>query len=149
VEPLDWSSIADVLAKIGIAYVLALPVAWEREQQGRSAGLRTFPLVATAATAFILIARAEYAGHDEAHARVLEGLITGIGFIGGGAILRDRAGVHGTSTAASIWATAAIGAATAYGRYEIALVLSVIVFATLRGLARFKAPEGSADGEGD
>ncbi len=148
-EPLDWSSIAEVLTKIDIAYVLALPVAWEREQGGRSAGLRTFPLVATAATAFILIARAEYAGHDEAHARVLEGLITGIGFIGGGAILRDRASVHGTSTAASIWATAAIGAATAYGRYEIALVLSVIIFATLRGLARFKAPERAADGKGD
>ena len=150
-EPLDWSSIADVLTKIGIAYVLALPVAWEREQQGRSAGLRTFPLVATAATAFMLIARAEYAGHDEAHARVLEGLITGIGFIGGGAILKERGSVHGTATAASIWNTGAIGVAVAYGRYEIAVVLSAINFATLRFMMPLKAhaknggPDGPAE----
>ena len=140
-ETLDWASIADVLAKIAVAYLLALPVAWDREQHERSAGLRTFPLVATAATGFILIARAEYGESPEAHARVLEGLITGIGFIGGGAILREHGSVRGTSTAASIWATAAIGAATAYGRYEIAIVLSVIIFATLRVLSRFKADD--------
>jgi putative Mg2+ transporter-C (MgtC) family protein len=142
--PLDWMSIANVLAKIAIAYALALPVAWDREQKGRSAGLRTFPLVATAATAFILLAGAEYRESAEAQARVLEGLITGIGFIGGGAILREQGSVRGTSTAASIWATAAIGAATAYGRYEIAIVLSAIIFATLRILTRFKSEEDAA-----
>ena len=145
-ETIEWATVADVLAKIAIAYVLALPVAWDRERQGRSAGLRTFPLVATAATAFVLLARVEYSESAEAQARVVEGLITGIGFIGGGAILRERGSVHGTSTAASIWATAAIGAATAYGRYEIALVLSAIIFTTLRLLARFKTEGDVRDG---
>ena len=138
-EPLDWPSILGVLTKIAIAYVLALPVAWDREVKGRSAGLRTFPLVATAATAFLLLARTEDGESPEAQARVLEGLITGIGFIGGGAILKEGGNVHGTSTAASIWATAAIGAATAYGHYEIAIVLSAIMFATLRILTHFKS----------
>jgi putative Mg2+ transporter-C (MgtC) family protein len=64
--------------------------------------------------------------------------ITGIGFIGGGAILKDRGNVQGIATAASIWNTGAIGAAVAYGRYEIALVLSVINFATLRFMNPFK-----------
>ena len=141
-DPLDWSSIGEVLAKIAFAYLLALPVGWDREQHERSAGLRTFPLVATAATGFILLAKVEYGESPEAHARVLEGLITGIGFIGGGAILREHGSVHGTSTAAAIWATAAIGAATAYGRYEIAFVLSAIMFITLRLLTRFKVEEG-------
>ena len=138
-ETIDWAEVLDVLAKLAVAYVLALPVAWDRERQGRSAGLRTFPLVATASTAFALLARVEFGESPEAQARVVEGLITGIGFIGGGAILRQGENVQGTSTAASIWATAAIGAATAYGRYEIALVLSAIIFATLRLLTRFKS----------
>ncbi|MGD8430928.1 MAG: MgtC/SapB family protein, partial [Ectothiorhodospiraceae bacterium] len=64
--------------------------------------------------------------------RILYGLMTGIGFIGGGAILKDGGNVSGTSTAASIWITGAIGAAVAWNRYEIALVLSGVTFATLR-----------------
>ena len=70
--------------------------------------------------------------------RIIQGLITGIGFIGGGAILKDRGSVHGTATAASIWNTGAIGAAAAFGRYEIAIVLSAINFATLRLLTPLK-----------
>ena len=70
--------------------------------------------------------------------RMIQGLITGIGFIGGGAILKDRGTVHGTATAASIWNTGAIGAAAAFRRYEIAIVLSAINFATLRLLTPLK-----------
>jgi putative Mg2+ transporter-C (MgtC) family protein len=61
-----------------------------------------------------------------ANSRVLQGLIAGIGFVGGGAILKDGMNVHGTATAASIWNTGAIGAATAMGRYEIAIILAVM-----------------------
>jgi putative Mg2+ transporter-C (MgtC) family protein len=119
---------------LGIAFVLALPVGWDREQQERSAGLRTFPLVAVASCGYVLLAERVLAGSADAQARVIEGLITGIGFIGGGAILKEGGTVRGTATAASIWSTAAIGATVAYGIYEIALVLSVINFATLRYL---------------
>lgn len=135
---IEWSAIASGLAKIAIAYVLALPVAWDRENEARSAGLRTFPLVAVASCGYMLFAVETFAGSPDAQARLVQGLITGIGFIGGGAILKDRGSVHGTATAASIWNTGAIGVAVAYGRYEIALVLSIINFATLRFLSPLK-----------
>jgi putative Mg2+ transporter-C (MgtC) family protein len=64
--------------------------------------------------------------------------MTGIGFIGGGAILKHGASVRGTATAASVWNTGAIGAAVAFHRYEIAVVLAVINFLTLRLLTEFK-----------
>jgi putative Mg2+ transporter-C (MgtC) family protein len=72
-------------------------------------------------------------------------LITGIGFIGGGAILKEGASVHGTATAASIWNTGAIGAAVAFGRYEIAIVLSFINFVTFRWLTPIKDALKSTD----
>jgi putative Mg2+ transporter-C (MgtC) family protein len=74
----------------------------------------------------------------DSYSRILQGLITGIGFIGGGAILKEDANVRGTATAASIWNTGAIGAAVAFSRYEIAIVLSLINFITLRWLTPIK-----------
>jgi putative Mg2+ transporter-C (MgtC) family protein len=85
-----------------------------------------------ASCGYILFAVEVFTHEPEAQARLMEGLITGIGFIGGGAILKERGSVHGTATAASIWNTGAIGAAVAFERFEIALVLSVINFATFR-----------------
>lgn len=69
---------------------------------------------------------------DSAQARILMGVATGIGFIGGGAILKSRGGVRGTATAASIWNTGAIGVAVAWGRYEIAIALALFNYLTLR-----------------
>jgi putative Mg2+ transporter-C (MgtC) family protein len=65
---------------------------------------------------------------------VLQGLVTGVGFIGGGAILKANDRVHGTATAASIWATAIIGAAVGYRQSEIAIVLALLTFLTLRSV---------------
>ena len=126
------------LASIAIAFLLALPVGWEREVSERSAGLRTFPLVAMASCGYILIGSRVLADHPEGIARVIEGLMTGIGFIGGGAILKSEGAVRGTATAASVWNTGAIGAAVAFGRLEIAVVLAVINFAALRWLVPLK-----------
>jgi putative Mg2+ transporter-C (MgtC) family protein len=132
------------LASIAVAFVLALPIGWEREQSERSAGLRTFPLVAMASCGYILLASRVLGDHPEGLARVLEGLMTGIGFIGGGAILKSDLSVRGTATAASVWNTGAIGAAVAFDRYEIAIVLAAVNFAALRWLAALKQ-EGSTD----
>ena len=137
----DWPLALWTLTHIAAAYVLALPVAWDRETEARSAGLRTFPLVAIASCGYVLLALSVFAGSDDAQARVVQGLVTGIGFVGGGAILKEKGGVRGMATAASIWNTGAIGAAVAFGRYEIALVLSVINLATLRLLVPFKSGE--------
>ena len=131
------------------ALLLALPIGWERELAARSAGLRTFPLVALAACGYVLLALDVVGDVPEGQARVLQGLMTGIGFIGGGAILKSKEHVHGTATAAGIWVTGAIGAATAYGRLGLAVLLSattVLVLAVLgtierRGLRARRAME--------
>jgi putative Mg2+ transporter-C (MgtC) family protein len=136
---MDWAQIGPHVASVAAAYALALPIGWERERHERSAGLRTFPLVAVASCGYVLVAESLFASGGEAHSRVLQGLITGIGFIGGGAILKDGGTVRGTATAASIWNTGAVGAAAAFGRYEIAVVLSLINFITLRFLTPFKS----------
>jgi putative Mg2+ transporter-C (MgtC) family protein len=139
----DVSLMLRNLASIGVAFVLALPVGWERERSERSAGLRTFPLVAMASCGFILLASRVLGDHPEGLARVLEGLMTGIGFIGGGAILKSDGAVRGTATAASVWNTGAIGAAVAFDRHEIAIVLAAVNYATLRWLSRFKQEASS------
>jgi putative Mg2+ transporter-C (MgtC) family protein len=115
-----------------VAYALALPIGWDREKSERSAGLRTFPLVAIASCGFVQATENLVQGSPEAMARIVEGLITGMGFIGGGAILVVKASVRGTATAASLWATGAVGTAVGLGAYDIAVVLSVLTFLTLR-----------------
>ena len=141
----DVSLMLRNLFAIGVAFVLALPIGWEREQAERSAGLRTFPLVAMASCGYILLASRVLGDHPEGLARVLEGLMTGIGFIGGGAILKSDGAVRGTATAASVWNTGAIGGAVAFDRYEIAIVLSAVNFAALRWLSHLKQ-EGPTTG---
>jgi putative Mg2+ transporter-C (MgtC) family protein len=123
---------------LAIAYALALPIGWDREREERSAGLRTFPLVAIASCGFIQAAETILQGNPEATARVVEGLITGMGFIGGGAILRLKDSVRGTATAASLWATGAVGTAVGLGAYDIAVLLSAVTFLTLKALTPLK-----------
>ena len=128
---------ASHLLQLAIAFALALPIAWDRERSERSAGLRTFTLVAISTCALLVAARNSLASVD-AQSRVWQGLLTGIGFIGSGAILKTDRQVRGTATAASVWSTAAMGAAVAYEAYDIAIVLSVANFVVLRWLAPLK-----------
>lgn len=120
------------------AYLLALPIGWNREHEERSAGLRTFPLVAVATCGFIQASEHMVGTSPEAMARIVEGLITGMGFIGGGAILRLKDSVRGTATAASLWVTGAIGMSVGLGSYDVALVLSFTTIVTLWALTGFK-----------
>jgi len=127
---INWSEVVYNLTRLSIAYILALPIAWNREREVRSAGLRTFPLVAVASCGFMLQGMSVLDSTD-AESRVMYGILTGIGFIGGGAILKDSGNVTGTATAASVWNTSAIGTAVAWQRYEIAMLLSLLNFLTL------------------
>lgn len=126
-----------------VAYVLALPIGWNREREERSAGLRTFPLVAIASCGLIQAAESLTAGNAEAMARIVEGLITGMGFIGGGAILRLKDSVKGTATAASLWVTGAIGASVGLGSLDVALMLSAATLVTLWIMSPFKRRDDS------
>ena len=119
------------LVALAIAYALAFPIGWNREVEERSAGLRTFPLVAVACCGLVQAAETIATGNPEALARIIEGLITGMGFIGGGAILRKDDSVRGTATAASLWVTGAIGIAVGLAAYDVAVMLTVATAATL------------------
>ncbi len=128
----SWGEITTHIVSLAVAYALAFPVGWDREKDARSAGIRTFPLVAIASCGFVLVGIAILGRTSPAQARLLEGLITGVGFIGGGAILKKGGKASGTATADSLWATGALGAAVGYGLYDIAFILSATTFLTLR-----------------
>jgi putative Mg2+ transporter-C (MgtC) family protein len=78
-------------------------------------------------------------------ARIVEGLITGIGFIGGGAIIKHGAAVQGTATAAGLWATGAVGAAVGLGSYDVAVVIAAFTIFTFRGLSPLKQAKPPED----
>ena len=127
----DRFDILPHLVAILIAYLLALPIGWNREKAERTAGLRTFPLVAVAGCGFVQVAEAVAGGSPDAMARIIEGVIVGMGFIGGGAILRLKHSVQGTATAASLCVTGAVGIAVGVGALYVALIISAITFLTL------------------
>lgn len=128
----DWGQTGSHALRIALAYILALPVGWNWERIRHSTGLRTFPLVAVASCSYVLVAHYALGPGNASLDRVIQGLMTGIGFIGGGAIFKEGATVHGTATAASIWCTGALGAAVAFGAWDIAILLSAINLATVR-----------------
>ncbi|MEG3191845.1 MgtC/SapB family protein [Lysobacter sp. D1-1-M9] len=130
--------LSDYLALLG-ALALAFPIGWNRERHGNIMGVRTFPLVSVGACAYVLIAR-EFIGDDapDATARIMQGLMTGIGFVGGGAILKHDDYVSGTASAASIWVVGAIGAAAGFGYWGHAIVLAILNFAVFTWFGRLK-----------
>src|SRR5215475_9762941 len=124
--------------RMALALGLTLPIARERELHDMSAGLRTFPIVALGACGLVLLAASEFPPGSVPVMYVIQGLVTGVGFIGGGAILKANDRVRGTATAASIWATAAIGACVGLGHAEIALVLAAFTYITLNIVSRME-----------
>lgn len=134
----DWQLAGANLLRMLLAFALAFPLAWERVNSDRSLGLRTFPIVAVASCGYMLIALHMAGSNAETMTRALQGLLGGMGFIGGGAILKSNGSVRGLATAASLWSTGAIGAAVAFRREEIAIVLAIANFALLRWLKPLK-----------
>ncbi|MES2318866.1 MAG: MgtC/SapB family protein [Pseudomonadota bacterium] len=140
-QALAWAEVIAHLVDLALAYLLALPIGWDREAatEGR-AGLRTFPIVAMASCGFILVGIGAFGAHAPGLSSVLYGLIVGIGFIGSGTIMKSDSAVKGNTTAASIWATGAIGASVGFALYDIAVILSVATFITLRLKTRQREP---------
>ncbi len=134
---------------LGFAYMLAFIIGWNRERESNSAGLRTFPLVAIASCGFVQASEEMMGNNPEATARIIEGVITGIGFIGAGAILKGGAEIRGTATAASIWATGAIGAAVALGSYHVAVTICLFTAVTLYVLTPLKPKDDTEPGAGE
>ncbi|MFA5506255.1 MAG: MgtC/SapB family protein [Vulcanimicrobiota bacterium] len=130
----------DNLFHLALAWILVIPIALDRERSTQIMGLRTFPLVALGTCAYIRVALEFIGDAPDPKARILQGLVTGISFIGAGAIIKEGEDntVRGTASAASIWAVVALASAVAFEAYEIAIFLAVANFLTLRLLGRVK-----------
>jgi putative Mg2+ transporter-C (MgtC) family protein len=133
---ISWPEAWRTLQHIGIAFILTAAVGWEGEQEEHTAGIRTFPIVGMASCGYLLVLGPQ--PDVAAQSRILQGLITGIGFVGGGAILKEGATVKGTAMAASIWNAGVIGASVAMNRYEVAILLAILNLVTLRALLPLK-----------
>jgi putative Mg2+ transporter-C (MgtC) family protein len=135
----DFTLLVAATLRMALALALTLPIARERELHDMSAGLRTFPIVALGSCGLVLLASSEFPPGSIPVMYVIQGLVTGVGFIGGGAILKANDRVRGTATAASIWSTAAIGACVGLGHAEIAIVLAAFTYFTLWIVNRMEA----------
>lgn len=124
---LDWKLMVVHMFQMVIAFVLVLPVGYNRENSRQNIGLRTFPLVSLASCSFALLGFEVQGDDPSAMGRIVSGVVTGIGFIGGGAILKKDGMIEGTSTAAAIWSAGCVGVAVAMGRLEIAVLISVFM----------------------
>jgi putative Mg2+ transporter-C (MgtC) family protein len=135
-QAIDWVVPLKLLGSV----LLALPLGWNRERETQMIGLRTIPLVSLGACAYVLFGTV-LLGEDQADAisRILQGLMTGIGFVGGGAILKSEDRIAGTATAASIWVVGAVGAAVGLGLWTLAVTLAMLNLLLIVLLGRFKS----------
>ena len=115
----------EMVLRLVLAAVLGGLIGAEREYRGKVAGTRTHLLVALGAALMMLVSRYGFGGQGDP-SRVAAQIVSGIGFIGAGAIMVDRHSVHGLTTAAGIWVAAGIGMATAAGLYVLALATTAL-----------------------
>ena len=130
----------DVLSII-LAVVLGAAIGLEREISGKAAGLRTNVMICLGAAVFTIISK-QMAGETGAVTRIAAQIVTGVGFLGAGAIIRDRAGVLGLTTAATIWLVASIGMACGAKSYLLAVISTLIAIVVLIGLGKLEKPLG-------
>jgi putative Mg2+ transporter-C (MgtC) family protein len=134
--------VLDAILRLGLAFLLVLPLGWERERRSRSAGLRTYALLSVCVCGVLLLAQ-RTAGGPGGQADVLYGVLNGIGFVGAGAIVKSAEGAGGMSTAVSLWVTGAIGAAVAYGSPLLSAALSLMSVLALWAPALVRRRQGA------
>ncbi|OGI04401.1 MAG: hypothetical protein A2287_06550 [Candidatus Melainabacteria bacterium RIFOXYA12_FULL_32_12] len=137
----------DLLIRVLVSTVLGFAIGMERELTNKSAGLRTHILVCLGSTVFTILSIYGFSNVTtpdgvrivQDPARIAAQILTGIGFIGGGAVLHHGISVYGLTTAATLWITASIGMATGTGSYQIAVlatILTLIILVVIRKLER-------------
>lgn len=131
---LDWENVLRLI----LTAVLAALIGYDREKQNKAAGIRTNVIVAVI-SCVIMILSVEVAkfsssanGVEGDPARIAAQVVSGIGFLGAGTIIKQEDKVEGLTTAASLWGVAGLGLAVGYGLYDIAIVAAVIIFISLR-----------------
>ena len=121
--------ILDGLTKLGLALLIGTIIGVEREYKNKSAGLRTLVLICLGSTLFTMLSTELGAANETG--RIASNIVTGIGFLGAGAIMREGLNVSGLTTASSIWVTAALGMAVGAGEYYLSIFGALIVLAVL------------------
>jgi putative Mg2+ transporter-C (MgtC) family protein len=131
------TDVTKVLFRLVIAALLGGILGYERESKGKAAGLRTYMLVAIGAAFFVMVPKLSGMS-DDAVSRIIQGLVTGIGFLGAGSIIkaRDEAEIKGLTTAAGLWLTTAIGIAAGLGRDATAILGTILAFIILSFLPK-------------
>lgn len=117
-----------MLFRVLIAFILGAFIGWERERHGISAGIRTYGAISLGACVFGIVSLS-VVGADPS--RIAAQVATGVGFLGGGVIFRQDKYVSGLTTAATLWATAALGLTVAFGMYMIASLTSILIYLML------------------
>ena len=123
----------EIIGRLLLAMLLGGIIGWERERAEKPAGFRTMIIVAMAAAIFVLAAQeaARLAGEVLDNVRAMTGIVGGVGFLGAGIIMRSQGEVRWLTTAASVWASAALGMAAGMGMYLIALTGGTLMIITL------------------
>jgi len=132
-------TLAELTFRIGLAAALGASIGLERELREREAGLRTHLLVALGAALFTIVSAHAWSGWNFSNSsgvvfdptRIAAQIVTGVGFLGAGAIIRQGLTVRGLTTAATLWAVAAIGMAVGAGFYSAAVITTVVVIVSL------------------
>jgi putative Mg2+ transporter-C (MgtC) family protein len=118
----------EIILRVTVAFLLGAFIGWERERHGVSAGIRTYGAIALGACVFGVVSLS-IIGADPS--RVAAQVATGVGFLGGGVIFRQDKYINGLTTAATLWATAAVGLAVACGMYMVSIMTSFLIFLLL------------------
>jgi putative Mg2+ transporter-C (MgtC) family protein len=133
--PSDIAAQVDLSVRLVIAAALGLAIGFEREIHGHPAGLRTHMLVALGSALFTVLSIRGFLGEPGTApvdpTRIAAQIVSGIGFLGAGAILKDGIVIRGLTTAASLWATSAVGMAAGAGEYVIAAVAAAVILVSL------------------
>lgn len=125
-DTVGWS---EQLLRLALALALGMAIGFEREWHEKAAGFRTLALVSLGSALFTTYALYVTSGQEEA--RLAAGVITGVGFLGAGVILRQRGEVIGLTTAAAVWTSAALGMGAAYGAYGVTIAATVAILVVL------------------
>jgi putative Mg2+ transporter-C (MgtC) family protein len=127
---MPWNDLLSII----LAVVFGAVIGAEREFSGKAAGLRTNVLICLGAAVFTILSASM--GNQESLTRIAAGVVTGVGFLGAGAIIQDRGGVHGLTTAATIWLVASVGMACGARFYKLALITTIAAIIVLTGLSK-------------
>lgn len=130
-----------MFVRIALATALGAFVGFERERVGKPAGVRTHGIVALGSALFTVVSIYGFEGNSDP-ARIAAQIVTGIGFLGAGTILHLRGSVHGLTTAATLWVTAAIGVAVGTGMIIMSIETAGLVWVLLRFDPRLESPKG-------